>query len=235
MSAKQRKLPLYEQIKNKMLMKINHGDWTPGENIPSESQLMERFNVSRTTIRQALRDLAHQGIIETRRGAPSRVSISPKGKPRSQGVFHHEMGNEMTVKVLRTGVVTNYEALRRLNLGKSEQVFFLERLRLADRKPIAYQQLFLPFEIGKVVKDYAEIEFDIFPKLGREDIHYSTIKEQVNAAVATQYEADLLGIFPGEPLVDIDRLTLGIEGSPIEYSRTKYRTDSFHYKVEIGG
>jgi len=235
MSNKQRKLPLYIQIKNKMVNNVKNGIWNPGDSIPSENQLIERYNVSRTTIRQSIRELVQEGILETSRGAPTRVREIPKEDLGNPGIVHHELGDEMSVKVLRSGRnMDRYYAKNLLELSETDEVYFLERLRIADGKPIAYQQLFVPISIGEKIKDDAPKAFDIFPTLGRFNIHYSNIKESVSASNATQYEADLLGLVPGEALIDIERTTLGLDSKPIEYSRTKYVTNAFNYRIEIG-
>lgn len=235
MSNKQRKLPLYIQIKNKMVNNVKNGIWNPGDSIPSENQLIERYNVSRTTIRQSIRELVQEGILETSRGAPTRVREIPQEDLGNPGIVHHELGNEMSVKVLRSGRnMDRYYAKNLLELSETDEVYFLERLRIADGKPIAYQQLFVPVSIGEKIKDDAPKEFDIFPTLGQFNIHFSNIKESVSASNATQYEADLLGLVPGEALIDIERTTLGIDSKPIEYSRTKYVTNAFNYRIEIG-
>ncbi|QHE53486.1 GntR family transcriptional regulator [Pontibacillus sp. HMF3514] len=235
MSNKQRKLPLYVQIKNKMVNNIKNGTWKPGEAVPSENQLIEQYNVSRTTIRQSIRELVQDGVLETRRGAPTRVREVPQEDIGNPGIVHHEIGDDMSVKLLRSGRnMDRYYAKGQLMLSEMDEVYFLERLRIADGKPIAYQQLFVPVSIGEKIKEDATEMFDIFPSLGRHDVHYKNIKETVSASNATQYEADLLGLIPGEALVDIERTTIGIDTMPIEYSRTKYVTSAFNYKVEIG-
>ncbi|MFG6149714.1 GntR family transcriptional regulator [Halobacillus sp. B23F22_1] len=231
----QKKMPLYVQIKNKMIQNVNDETWPSGASIPSESQLMAQYNVSRTTIRQAVRDLVQAGILETRRGAPTKVLRQPKENAANPGVIHHELGEDMDVKVLRVeNSGPHYLAKSQLHLSEDEEVFVLARLRLADQKPIAIQQLFMPKSIGEKVNDKVDEDFDLFPHLGRHNIHYSTIKEDVSACNATRYEADLLGITPGEALIDIERITLGMDQMPIEYSRTKYLPTSFHYRIEIG-
>lgn len=233
---KQRKLPLYVQIKNKLVNNIKDGIWKPGEAIPSESQLIEQYNVSRTTIRQAIQDLVQKNVLETRRGAPTRVRQEPQIELENPGIIHHELGTDFEVKVLRAEKLQeNYYACYQLQLEEKEDVFILERLRIADQKPIAFQQMFLPLSIGEKMRDISSEAFDIFPKLGEHNIHYTNIKELVSASNATPYEADLLGVTPGGALIDIERTTIGIDGSPIEYSRTKYLPPYFHYRVEIGG
>ncbi|MCE7794466.1 GntR family transcriptional regulator [Salipaludibacillus sp. CUR1] len=235
MSKNQRKLPLYVQIKNKLVTNIKEEVWKPGDPIPSESQLMEQFNVSRTTIRQAIRDLAQTGIVETRRGMPARIRQAPAEDFANPGVIHHESGNDMGVTVLRAELTnTHFLAKANLELDDSEEVYYLERIRLADGKPIAYQQLFVPEYIRELIKPSESETFDIFPSLGKHGVNFSTIKENVSAANTGRYEADLLGIIPGEALIDISRTTIGTDGCPIEYSRTRYKPESFNYRVEIG-
>ncbi|MFC0522828.1 GntR family transcriptional regulator [Pontibacillus salicampi] len=234
MNDQQKKLPLYLQIKNKLVNNIKEGVWKPGDTIPSESQLIEQYNVSRTTIRQSIRELVQTGILETSRGAPTKVKEIPEEHFGNPGIIHHEIGENMAVSVLRMGnSQSHYHAKFQLNLSGEEDVFFAERLRIADGRPIAYQQLYVPTRIGDVVKDIADTEFDIFSSLGKHSIYHTNIKEHVSASNATQYEADLLGVATGEALINIERTTLGIDSNPIEYSKTKYTTYSFKYSIEI--
>ncbi|MFD1030199.1 GntR family transcriptional regulator [Metaplanococcus flavidus] len=235
MSKPQRKLPLYLQIKRKMVDRIKDNEWVPGDPIPSESQLMQSYNVSRTTIRQAIRDLSNDGIIETRRGTVARVKQTPNEEMQNPGVLHHESGDKFSIKVLRSKyAIDQHFAKSQLQMEADEEVYFLERLRLADGIPIGFQQLFTPAHIGEIIESEAASWFDIFPVLGMNAIYYSVIKENVTATLANQYEADLLGIMSGDPLIDIRRVTLGIDNRPIEYSRTKYVPIHFNYRIEIG-
>lgn len=235
MPQKQRKLPLYVQIKNKMIENIKRNFWSPGNPIPSETQLMQRYNVSRTTIRQAIRELVQDGILETQRGKATHVKQVPREEMGNSGIIHHELDGDFSVKVLRSEyVMDRYFAKRQLKLDEDDKVYFLERLRLSKGIPIGFQQLFAPPFIGEKVKHPATTTFDLFPVLGEHNIHYINIKENVSATNATQYEADLLGIISGEALIDIERNTIGIDQIPIEYCRTKYLPNFFNYKVEIG-
>lgn len=235
MSKPQRKLPLYLQVKRKLVDRIKDNEWVPGDPIPSESQLMQSYNVSRTTIRQAIRDLTNDGIIETRRGTVARVKQTPNDEMQNPGVLHHESGDKFSIKVLRSNYASDhYFAKSQLQMEDDEEVYFLERLRLADEIPIGFQQLFTPAYIGEILEGEAASWFDIFPVLGMNAVYYSTIKENITATLANQYEADLLGITSGDPLIDIRRVTLGNDSKPIEYSRTKYVPAHFNYRIEIG-
>ncbi|MDQ0352199.1 GntR family transcriptional regulator [Alkalibacillus filiformis] len=235
MTDQQRKIPLYLQIKRKLIDRIKSGDLTPGDAIPSESQLMQEYNVSRTTVRQAIRDLANDEIVETRRGAVARVKEAPKEELHNPGVVHHELGEDFSVKVLRSKFVDDhYFSKKKLELEDDAEVFTLERLRLANGYPIGIQQLFTPTYIGEILGDEGDKWFDIFPILGMHGVNYSTIKESVSATIANRYEADLLGITSGDPLIEISRVTLGVDYNPIEYSKTRYLPNAFDYRIEIG-
>ncbi|MGP4070826.1 GntR family transcriptional regulator [Halobacillus sp. B29] len=235
MAENQRKLPLYIQIKNKMIHNVKDGVWNPGDAIPSESQLIEMYNVSRTTIRQSIRELVQNGVLETRRGSPARVRTIPPEEGVNPGVIHHEKGTHFSIKVIRSGKASHaLHARNSLELTEKQEMFLIERIRLADGKPIAFQQLFLPYSIGKTIENDIDTSFDIFPKLGEQGIYYTNIQEDVSASNATSFEADVLGIIPGEALIDIERTTTGSGLKPIEYSRTKYLPSGFNYKVEIG-
>jgi GntR family transcriptional regulator len=234
MSQKQKKLPLYIQIKNKLVSNIKDGTWKPGASIPSESRLIEQYNVSRTTIRQAIREMVQDGILETSRGAPAKVKEIPEESVGNPGIVHHEIGTEMSVIILRMEKSrTHYSAKHHLSLPETAEVFFMERLRTADGIPIAIQRSFFPVEAGETIEQAAEKEFDLFPALGEHGIHHTNIKEHVSAANATQEEADLLGTAPGEALITIERTTLGIDAAPIEYSTTKYTPKAFNYTIEL--
>ncbi|PKR77129.1 hypothetical protein CEY16_10310 [Halalkalibacillus sediminis] len=235
MSENQRKIPLYMQIKSKLIDRINENEWNPGDAIPSESQLMKYYNVSRTTVRQAIRDLAQDGIIETRRGAAARLKSAPEEDVNNTGVVHHEVGEEFSVKVLRAYQADNHQfAKHQLKLDDHTDVYLLERIRIADGIPIGLQQLFTPTYIGEILEKEGFTYFDIFPVLGKHMVNYSTIKENVTSCLANQHEADLLGIMSGDPLIEITRLTLGLDHTPIEFSKTKYVPSNFNYNIEIG-
>ena len=96
-----------------------------------------------------------------------------------------------------------------------EEVDFLERLRIADEIHIGFQQLFTPAHIGEIIESEAASWFDIFPVLGMNAVYYSTIKENITATLANQYEADLLGIMSRDPLIDPEKILyatrLGLE------------------------
>ena len=103
-------IPFYIQLMDALRTKIVHGDWKPGDQLPVEYTLCDTFGVSRTVVRQALRELELEGLIYRRKGKGSFVS-EPKisgGLAQKLTGFYQDMeerGSRPISKVLKLGVV----------------------------------------------------------------------------------------------------------------------------------
>lgn len=234
MSKKQWKVPLYEQVKRHLINQMKEEQWQPGDEIPSERELMQEFNVSRTTVRQAILELARAGIIETRRGAVARVKDNKKDDFYPQGFVHHEIGQKFSLKVLRSEYLTDDPfSKHHLNLDDGEKTFYTERIRVADGLPIGIQKMYTPQYVGELIEDQIHAWYDVFPVLGMHEVFYNHLTENITAEIANQYEADLLGISPGDPLIVVHRKAIRKERQPIEYSILKYIPTYFDYRVQM--
>ncbi|WP_345243857.1 GntR family transcriptional regulator [Pontibacillus salipaludis] len=236
MTQRQNRVPYYLQVKHSIIENIKSQSWKPGEKIPSENQLMQQHQVSRSTIRQAISQLAQEGILETKRGKSTTVKKKPTDHVKNPGVIQREKGFEFSVHLIRTvhGKKMDY-AKKMLGLTEEQSVYMYERLRLADGIPIAFQQLFVPEHIVDTLTDEDLLVFDFHSHLEEIGMIASYSKDYVSASLANTYEADFLGIVTGDPLVDLTRITLGIDQSPLEYCRTKYLPSYFDFTVETRG
>ncbi|MCD5325219.1 MULTISPECIES: GntR family transcriptional regulator [Pontibacillus] len=236
MTQRQNRVPYYLQVKHSIIENIKNQSWKPGEKIPSENQLMQEYQVSRSTIRQAITQLAQEGILETKRGKSTTVKKKPSDHVKNPGVIQREKGTEFSVQIIRNvhGKKMDY-AKKMLGLSEEQAVYMYERLRLADGVPIAFQQLFIPEHIVESLTDEDLLVFDFHAHLEEKGMQPNYSKEYVSASLANTYEADFLGIVAGDPLVDMTRITLGIDQSPLEYCRTKYLPTFFDFTVETRG
>src|SRR3954469_22463285 len=102
-------MPLYHQLKASLMRDIDGGRWRPGEQLPTEDALMTRFQVSKITVRQALRDLQQLGYIRREQGRGTFVQGPPiEEGPRDLKSFTAEMrghGFLATSRVLEQGVL----------------------------------------------------------------------------------------------------------------------------------
>jgi len=231
-------LPLYQQVKELLLQRIQDKYWRAGELIPTELELIEEFGVSRTTIRQAIGDLVQEGLLEKRQGKGTIVK-SPKfvgslGRLTGFAEEIMEKGFFPHSKLLRAEFRTDlYMEKQKLKLGENESVLVIERIRFADHEPIAYERTCWPEYIGEILLKHDLNGAKFYQILEEHEIYLKHAAEMISAVNATVYEADLLGISGGQALLEMTRLAYGINDQPIEYTRTKYRADRYHYNVQL--
>lgn len=231
--------PLYAQIKEALRSRILEGHYKPHEQLPSESELIAAYGVSRITVRQALSDLQNEGLIFRVHGKGSFVS-KPKafqdlGQLQGFGEAMRKMGYETFSKLLSLRTVTpTAQVIERLQLPKRAKVTELKRLRFLNREPISLDITWVSTAIGqRLAKEdlaardiFAILENDYQLQLGHADV-------QIGSTLADETLAPLLRIEPGAPVLFIDRLTHSADGSPLDYEHLFYRGDAFQYKVRV--
>jgi GntR family transcriptional regulator len=229
---------LYQQIKDVLIKRIQNKTWPPNSLIPTEQELMKEFNVSRTTIRQAISILVQDGLLEKRQGKGTIVKPHPLvgSLGRLKGFAEEVMEKGLTPhsKLLRMEFTDSLHYEKSiLNVGEDEKILLVERVRFADDTPIALERSCWPEHIGKILVNYDFNTAKFYEILEQHNILLKKAKEKISAINATIYEADLLGIRGGEALLEMTRLSFGMDDRPIEYTRTKYRSDKYHYDIEL--
>ncbi|PKO69823.1 MAG: GntR family transcriptional regulator [Betaproteobacteria bacterium HGW-Betaproteobacteria-16] len=231
--------PLYEQIKAILRSRVLDGTYKPHEQLPSESEMMTAFNVSRITVRQALNDLQNEGLVFRIHGKGTFVS-KPKafqdlGRLQGFGEAMRKMGYETFARVvsMRT-VVPSAQVQERLHLSKRAKVTELQRIRFLNREPISLDVTYLPADIGaRLAKEdlasrdiFVILENDYGMSLGHADL-------QIGSTLADERLAGQLQVEEGSPVLVIERTTHTTDGSPIDYEHLYYRGDAFQYKVRV--
>jgi GntR family transcriptional regulator len=233
-------IPYYIQVKNALLAHIESGGWQPGDQLPGEPELCRMFEVSRTVIRQALKEMEHEGYIRREKGKGTFVD-----KPKiSQGLaqkltgFYRDMverGETPITKVLRQGLVpASSKVASRLQLEPDDQVIELQRLRGVADEFFVLDTTYLPYTICPQVLHtdfsnqslYAFLEED----LGLVITHGQRYLE---AVLANDYEANLLQIDKGDPLILLDSVVYLDDGRPIEYFRALHRGGRARFEVDL--
>ena len=157
-------IPLYAQVESVLAASIADGTFPPGSRLPSEESLVERFAVSRTTIRKTVQNLVRLGLIEVRHGTGTFVA-SPKITQELTELsgFVEDMraiGRHPTARLLDKQIVPATESVgRQLGLTTGTLVVRIQRVRLADDTPLSFDETFLPREIGeKIIENDLETE-----------------------------------------------------------------------------
>lgn len=153
--------PRFEVIKSHVLNKINKGQWKPGDAVPSENQLAERFSVSRMTARRALSELTESGVLERIKGAGSFVAERlPTGSLLSIRNIADEIlerGHTHNAEVLKLASQTVTEQNRHLlALPVDTKIWYSRVLHYENGTPIQLEDRFVNADL---VPDYLTQDF----------------------------------------------------------------------------
>jgi GntR family transcriptional regulator len=235
------KLPLYQQLYEILHRRIIGGEWQPGDMIPAEPELMMAFGVSRITLRQVLDMLVRDGLVVRQRGRGSFVA-----RPRlEKGMIRiFSFTEDMQQRGLRSKTVVlaaellpaSGEVAARLGIEPGEELVRLERLRLAEDEPLAIEESHLVHRIcpGLLRYDFA-IE-SLREVMAREyGVRWSKARQTIQAILAADGLAELLGIEPGAALLHIERVSYAQDNAPVEFLRVQYRGDRYVLYNELTG
>ncbi|HLQ29827.1 MAG TPA: GntR family transcriptional regulator [Ktedonobacteraceae bacterium] len=233
-------LPLYYQLKEVLKQQIRSGHLAPHTAIPSEPELVTSYHVSRATVRQALSELVHEGLLYREHGKGTFVCEPRVQQTMSElSSFSEEIqrrGQRPGGLLLVSELVRGTEAVRqRLALLDSEQAIRLERLRTADDIPIAHEIAYLPYPRAASIYERAKelANGSLYSLMAAEGLSPYIVEQQLKAGVATGREADLLRSQPGESGLRIASTTFDSTGSPIEYSETFCPSSHYDYCVTL--
>jgi GntR family transcriptional regulator len=234
-----RHVPLYAQVEEVLASNIVDGTLPPGTQLPAEHNLIERFAVSRTTIREAIQNLISRGLVEIQRGKGTFVT-QPKISQELTSLtgFVEDMqllGRKASARLLdHETVPANQAVSRRLGLPLGTLVVRIRRIRLADNLPLSFDETYLPKELGeKVVQDDLEAQ-PIFSLLEEKyDTSLTEAEYRLEAISADSIVADALGINAGSPIFLIERTSYTNGQCPVDYEKLHYRGDQIQFVTRL--
>lgn len=228
--------PLYHQLERELLARIKQNEWEPGELIPTESEICAAYELSRTTVRQALANLVHQGVIVRRAGKGSfvrenRIMSDPRGI--LQGGM--EAAGLIPRRKVLSFQVTPSEPNDAEDLGLSENapVLKVTRVLVGDATPIALTKIVMPRELvpNLTAADFEEL--DTYEVLAREGIRLAWGSVTVESRLPDEDEATILEIPPGSPVLTTRRLTHLANGRPFEILRWVGRANMVSFSAHF--
>ncbi len=232
-------LHLYKRVMDHILAEIDAGRLQPGQQIPSERELSERFYISRMTVRHALNQLVTEGVLYRHQGRGTFVG-RPKIRQRLTGLnnFTEDMlsrGMKPGGKVLSLDVVeAPYKVRQALNLAEGSQVVRLDRLRLANDEPMAYEVTYLPFpRFANLVTMNLENASLYATMEERFSVVFGTALQALEPALADAGLARTLSVREGSLLLHLERTTFTQEGEPVEFALCHFRADRYRFEVEL--
>lgn len=230
-------MPLYYQLKQILLIQIDSGEFKPGDILPTESQIQEFYDVSRTTVRQALSELESEGKVSRYRGRGTfvtkpKISHNPEQYPDLADNMMRQ-GSIPGWKVLSAEWITPTEKIvNRLQISNTERVFCLKRVRLENDEPIGLHTAYVSPRFAQLIDESAFNEGGSLRYLRMGEIlQKSTANRTLEAVPSNQEEAKLLNVPTGAAMLLIRRTVLSAENQPVEFFRGVYRGDRFQYHI----
>jgi GntR family transcriptional regulator len=232
-------VPLYHQVKASILSGIETGQWRPGDRLPSEDELADRYKVSKITVRQALRELAQLGHIRREQGRGTFVQRPPLVEgPRQLTSFSEEMrrqGVQALSEVLDQGIVpASADVASTLGIPEDEPVFRLRRLRLADGDPMGVQTAYMPSALVPRIEDIEFSRSSLYDVLsGHYNLVPASAHETHYAFAVGADDAALLRIKEGDPVMGTELVARLADGRALEYVKSVMRADRYKIVLDL--
>jgi GntR family transcriptional regulator len=210
----------------------------PGSPIPTERSLAAEFDVSRTTVRQALAELTVEGRLLRVQGKGT-FAAEPKVVQRLQLSSYSEdmraQGRQPSSRLLEVSEEpADTELSRLLAVRAGAKVLRLHRLRLADNEPMALETTHLPLARFRGLRRYVTAGGSLYQVLReRFGVDMGHAEETIETALASPEEAELLGADIGLPMLLLSRHSFDMEGNPVEWVRSVYRGDRYKFVASL--
>jgi len=227
-------VPLYSQIIEVLLEAIREGRLKPEDRLPTQEELTKHFGVSLAPVKQALSELEERGIITRRQGLGTFVrDTTPLREERILYTripwFTREMKERditpssriLALYVFRAD--EDPEAMQELQLGPTDNIICLKRLRLGDDDPLSVQTSLLDERrVPSLAQRGLQPGESLTEVLAQEfGLEIAAAQQRIIAAVADEEDAALLGVHPGSPLLLVQRTSYLKDGQPLEFLRDR--------------
>ena len=213
---------------------IRSGRAKPGDALPSERDLAQALGWSRVTVRKALASLIAEGLISKRHGAGTFVAARIEKSIAALSSF----SEDMTLRALKPGTrlisseigrVTPQEAVT-FHLPMDATVIRMERTRLADEQPLAFERVIVP---TFTVPDPANIGPSLYEAMGEANFRPVRAVQRIRAVNLSQAIARALEVQPGAAALLIERSGILADGRVVEFTRSYYRGDAYDFVTEL--
>ncbi len=233
-------ISLYIQIKDLLVAKISEGEWLPGNIIPSEINLAQELGVSQGTVRKAITELVENNVLTRKQGRGT--FVSNHDPHRALFHFFHISDNKGHKVLPQSRVLScrrksaNRQEASRLQLTAGEDIIRIERVRHIGGKPTILETITLPADpfIDLTIEGNSDLPntlYELYEKKYGITIH--SADEHLRAVAATKHDAQLLGIEVGSPLLEVERVALKLDKTPVELRISRCSTRGHYYQNTI--
>ena len=233
------KVPLYQQLYEIINNNILRGEWKPGDMLPTETEMVEQYKVSRVTVRQVLDKLVNEGLIIRERGRGTFVLPPTLDQALVRIVsFTDDMrqrGIEPGTRLLFSGLIpAPIEIADRLLINAGEELAVINRLRLGNGEPLSVEESYLihRFCPGILTHDFISNSMRII--LDQQyGVRWQRASQVIRAVPAGQDLATMLKMQLNSALLYIERISYNQNNIPVEFLRLYHRGDRYALYNEL--
>lgn len=235
--------PLYKQVGDRILQCLVDGEWKPGGQLPTESQLAERFGVAVFTIRAGIGDLVAANILVRKQGKGTFVARHSRLRQRYQFSHIHDTNGKQILpgrELLAFGkaVATDEEAARlALPRDSKPTIYRLKMLSVDDGKAVATLDIVLPMRMfsGLTAGAIRDAQENLYAAYQDEcGVNVIRIEECIHAGLATSGEARALKLRAASPVLRVERIAYTYRNLPVEFRMRVFDATKYHYRTLEG-
>ncbi|MBX3664431.1 MAG: GntR family transcriptional regulator [Burkholderiales bacterium] len=236
--------PLYKQVEQRILQCLADGEWKPGEQLPTESQLADRFGVAVFTIRAGIGELAASNILVRKQGKGTFVARHSRLRQRYQFSHIHDAAGRQILPgrellSFTKGTATAAEAARLgFPPGAKTPVIRLAMISVDEGKTVATLDIVLPARLfgGLTAAAVRSAQENLYAAYQDEcGVNVIRVEEHIHAALAGAAEAKTLKIRTGSPVLRVERMAYTYRGLPVEFRTRVFDATQYHYRTVEGG
>lgn len=227
-------VPLHIQLKQLIHTEIREGKYV--DKIPSERELMDRFQVSRSTVRESINHLVNEQILEKVHGKGTYIRTKKMISDWLNSLHSFtetvkNMGMTPSAMLIASENHVEDQAIqRKLN---DSAIFTFTRLRMADEKPIAIERHYYAQSIGNQLQQYDLNASTIYDLLEQElKIVLVEAEQTIKVIPISEHDANFLNILPGTNVLCVERIIVGMLGEPIEFYRSVFHPKYYELKLK---
>jgi DNA-binding GntR family transcriptional regulator len=233
-------IALYYELRQILRQQILRGTWRTNEKLPTEEELCQQYQVSRTVVRQALADLMHEGLVVRARGRGTYVAEARQDQPfvtfpllakqtfEAHGVSPHRL-------ISSKSVLPDSRVATVLGLGPEDKVQEICRVRRLGRDPIVVEWGYLPISILPPGWEIKSCWNELFNDILTTHLGIPVVRTRLylEAAPADVRNAPLLGIPLGTPVMIVERVRYTAGERPVLFTINAIRSDRYRFYFDL--
>jgi GntR family transcriptional regulator len=239
MDREKTSLPVYAQIADNLIDQIESGDLHPGDRLPTERKLSEQLGVNRMTVRRAFNLLESLGLLNRRQGSGTYVA-DRKIERQASVLISFTKGMQRrgylpgARVILFERKVVEASLAKVLDLSDSASVYIVHRLRTINQEPVLLERLTIPVHRFPDFERHDLSTHSLYEVMQMEyGVSLAHARQSLEPVIALDYEASLLEVPVGSPLMLETRVAFDQSSSPVEFGADLYRGDRFQFVTEI--